>query len=217
MYIEGRIKTYQIDRGFGFIQIEGNRKDVFFHIRDMPQPHITPAVGEPLKFMIVEDQGKLRADRIHRVDLSASNPKNTINFSNAATPVRHTPQSRAQEREAHLQQRQRKQQQQKSSGFPLLKWILVIVLVCGAYSLFRPMLMNAYHRYQLSQQPATPMQTAYTTEPATSANTTFQCDGRTHCSEMTSYEEAVYFINHCPGTKMDGNHDGRPCERQFGR
>jgi hypothetical protein len=45
----------------------------------------------------------------------------------------------------------------------------------------------------------------------------FTCDGRQHCSQMTSYEEAKYFILHCPDTKMDGDNDGVPCERQFGR
>ncbi|QSX77418.1 excalibur calcium-binding domain-containing protein [Agrilutibacter solisilvae] len=43
----------------------------------------------------------------------------------------------------------------------------------------------------------------------------FACDGRTHCSQMRSCEEATYFIQHCPNTKMDGNHDGVPCERQW--
>ena len=40
----------------------------------------------------------------------------------------------------------------------------------------------------------------------------FSCDGRQHCSQMTSRAEAVYFINYCPNTKMDGDHDGIPCE-----
>jgi hypothetical protein len=40
----------------------------------------------------------------------------------------------------------------------------------------------------------------------------FRCDGRVYCSQMTSRAEAVYFIRHCPGTKMDGDHDGIPCE-----
>lgn len=42
----------------------------------------------------------------------------------------------------------------------------------------------------------------------------YQCDGRTHCSEMNSCEEAQYFLKHCPGTQMDGDGDGRPCESQ---
>jgi len=45
----------------------------------------------------------------------------------------------------------------------------------------------------------------------------FKCDGRTHCSHMTSCEEATFFLNNCPGTKMDGNNDGVPCEKQWCR
>lgn len=43
----------------------------------------------------------------------------------------------------------------------------------------------------------------------------FQCDGRTMCSQMTSCEEATFFLRNCPGTKMDGDHDGIPCEQQW--
>ena len=46
-------------------------------------------------------------------------------------------------------------------------------------------------------------------------NDEYQCDGRKYCSQMNSCEEAVYFINNCPNTKMDGDHDGVPCERQW--
>lgn len=45
----------------------------------------------------------------------------------------------------------------------------------------------------------------------------FKCDGRTMCPQMTSCAEATYFIQHCPNTKMDGNKDGVPCERQWCR
>lgn len=43
----------------------------------------------------------------------------------------------------------------------------------------------------------------------------FKCDGRTQCSQMTSCEEAEYFLQHCPDTKMDGDNDGIPCEQQW--
>jgi hypothetical protein len=38
-----------------------------------------------------------------------------------------------------------------------------------------------------------------------------------HCSQMRSYDEAEFFVRNCPNTKMDGDNDGVPCERQFGR
>jgi len=40
----------------------------------------------------------------------------------------------------------------------------------------------------------------------------FKCDGRQHCSQMNSRNEAKFFIRNCPNTKMDGDNDGIPCE-----
>jgi hypothetical protein len=45
--------------------------------------------------------------------------------------------------------------------------------------------------------------------------TTYHCDGRVYCSQMTSCEEATWFLQNCPGTKMDGEGDGVPCEKQW--
>jgi hypothetical protein len=45
----------------------------------------------------------------------------------------------------------------------------------------------------------------------------FRCDGRTYCSQMTSCAEATFFIRNCPGTKMDGDRNGVPCEKQWCR
>ena len=43
----------------------------------------------------------------------------------------------------------------------------------------------------------------------------FRCDGRLHCSQMTSCNEARLFLKNCPGVKMDGDGDGVPCEQQW--
>lgn len=45
----------------------------------------------------------------------------------------------------------------------------------------------------------------------------FRCDGRTRCTEMRSCAEATYFLEHCPGVKMDGDGDRIPCEDQWCR
>lgn len=54
-------------------------------------------------------------------------------------------------------------------------------------------------------------------EADVSRSTSFKCDGRTHCSQMTSCAEATFFIRNCPGTQMDGDNDGVPCESQWCR
>ncbi|MEP6882795.1 MAG: cold shock domain-containing protein [Dokdonella sp.] len=48
-----------------------------------------------------------------------------------------------------------------------------------------------------------------------SNGSSFECDGRTMCSQMSSCAEAQFFIDHCPGTKMDGDGDRVPCEQQW--
>ena len=54
-------------------------------------------------------------------------------------------------------------------------------------------------------------------KPISKPKKIFKCDGRKHCSQMRSYDEAKYFNDYCPDTKMDGDRDGIPCERQFRR
>jgi hypothetical protein len=43
----------------------------------------------------------------------------------------------------------------------------------------------------------------------------FRCEGKTHCSQMASCAEATFYLKNCPGTKMDGDNDGIPCESQY--
>ncbi|MBK7251324.1 MAG: excalibur calcium-binding domain-containing protein [Gammaproteobacteria bacterium] len=49
----------------------------------------------------------------------------------------------------------------------------------------------------------------------TGRSDSFSCDGRQYCSQMRSCAEATYFLEHCPNVKMDGDHDGVPCEQQW--
>lgn len=52
------------------------------------------------------------------------------------------------------------------------------------------------------------------TKPLASSGTSFKCDGRKHCTQMTSCAEAKYFLSNCPSVMMDGDGDGIPCEEQ---
>ncbi len=59
-----------------------------------------------------------------------------------------------------------------------------------------------------ARQNITQPQTTYNAE----SSQNFSCDGRQYCSQMHSRDEAEYFLRNCPNTKMDGDHDGIPCE-----
>jgi hypothetical protein len=52
-------------------------------------------------------------------------------------------------------------------------------------------------------------------EAASDTRGPYHCDGRVYCSQMTSCEEAEFFLANCPGVKMDGGGDGVPCEKQW--
>jgi endonuclease YncB( thermonuclease family) len=67
--------------------------------------------------------------------------------------------------------------------------------------------------------PSVPAPVATSASPRNNgvANASYRCDGRTFCSQMTSCAEATWFLQNCPGVKMDGNGDGVPCEKQWCR
>ena len=50
-----------------------------------------------------------------------------------------------------------------------------------------------------------------------SSSAPYRCDGRNRCPQMHSCEEATWFLENCPGMKMDGDGDGIPCEDQYCR
>jgi hypothetical protein len=93
-----------------------------------------------------------------------------------------------------------------------MKSFILLVLVAGAG-------WYGYSQYQ--QRTTRPLAAPETiTAPSRAADSTapavqYKCDGRIHCSQMTSCAEATWFLRNCPGTKMDGDGDGVPCERQW--
>ena len=83
----------------------------------------------------------------------------------------------------------------------LVSVVVVIALAYYGYS--------AYSHHKTVQRPTSiPLN-----DPVSSS--LFRCDGRTHCSQMSSCSEAKFFLKNCPNVQMDGNNDGVPCEQQW--
>jgi Excalibur calcium-binding domain len=87
-------------------------------------------------------------------------------------------------------------------------FLAVLLIAAGSY---------AYKRVAHPQSvpgPVAPVEYAdeHADQPAAPVQSSFHCDGRTRCNEMTSCDEARYFLQNCPGVKMDGDGDGLPCE-----
>ncbi|CAM9201878.1 cold-shock protein [Acinetobacter bereziniae] len=72
---QGKIKQYDPERGFGFIG--GLEQDIFFHISDFPLAEGEPKRNERVKFIVVENNGKLKAAKIERVEDQSAKAKKT--------------------------------------------------------------------------------------------------------------------------------------------
>jgi cold shock CspA family protein len=81
---------------------------------------------------------------------------------------------------------------------------LILVVILGTYG------YAEYSRRHVPQTPTVP-------QPADQqeSSESFHCDGRTHCSQMTSCAEAKFFLKNCPRVEMDGDGDRVPCEQQW--
>ena len=86
----------------------------------------------------------------------------------------------------------------------MTKWLLLVVVGLGVWS---------HYQRDLETQSMLPERSVANEDESIVDNVPeFQCDSRQYCSQMRSRSEAEYFVRNCPNNKMDGDHDGVPCE-----
>ena len=86
---------------------------------------------------------------------------------------------------------------------------IALVAVIGMYAWQRHD-RHAVAEQPMAQEAASPQAAPLAVSQVEHAQ--FRCDGRQHCSQMASCDEARFFLRNCPDTKMDGDNDGLPCE-----
>ena len=234
MFVEGIIKNYNTERGFGFIEVIGEKKDIFFHITDVPHRHIELKSGERFKFLIVEDKGKCKATNIVRLDLKPVDSVDTPVVNKAFKNSVSQDYSHPNPKKATIitlagliivvilaglvfQKYQSYQQSQRIKAAQLIEEQKKIVIAQRQASGNLPELKRSEKTEQALGVPSTPSASHHQMQAVQSvkAQTQFSCDGREHCSQMHSREEAIFFLKNCPNTKMDGDNDGELCEQQF--
>ncbi|KAA1155238.1 cold shock domain-containing protein [Pseudoalteromonas sp. FUC4] len=194
---KGLLKTWKTDKGFGFIKSDSLEHDTFIHISALKHMSRKPKVGDTIYFEVAtQPDGKTKAIncRIEGVaELKAPYQK-------------------------HKQQPHRIAKSNFTSSFLGKVASISIIAVLGFVA------VSKYNHYKSNEQFNSHTSVITNDDLATfdeqypkiviPKNTqNFTCDGRQYCTEMRSREEAVFFINNCPNTKMDGDRDGDPCER----
>ena len=58
----GRVKWFDAKKGYGFLTLEGEKKDVFLHVTDLEKSKFREIrENQKIQFEIKEEQGKLKA------------------------------------------------------------------------------------------------------------------------------------------------------------
>jgi len=190
----GKLTKWNAERGFGFVVADHGDQELFVHVSAFPRDGRPPAIGEPLSFeMELDKEGRKRAVRVLRPG---------------------APEPRVPRRQPHDQirhQARRAPERTESNSFGSRFVALLLVAGLGWYG---------YTRYTERAEVTTAEPQSVMSSPAQTAapeirSPAFQCDGRKHCSQMSSCSEAEQFLQNCPGMEMDGDNDGIPCEQQL--
>lgn len=202
----GILSRWNEERGFGFIAPESDGEDVFVHVTAFPRGQ-KPVLGEHVSFEIeTAPNGKKRAARVIL--------PNSLRLTPVIRRQSQTTSHRADSTRAMPTPRRVTRSQRQRRGFPLGRVLLLAcVLAAGAFG-YKEYQKRGGQPYPLLEIPAMARPTA---RPVIQESPRFQCDGRQHCSQMRSCDEAKFFLRNCPNTKMDGDRDGVPCEDQLCR
>lgn len=189
--MRGVIVKWDDEKGYGFIRIDGGNKEIFCHISDFSPRNPRPEINEAVGFEVVSDgKGRFSAKQIRY-----------LNRERAVSPV--------------YRKKHRKDEESPTSIVQVVLSLSVGLLLVSVIG---------YKAYQYASEKLTPKQenTPVKTQVLPEIkrqqpdSSPYRCDGRQYCSQMTSCEEAKWFVRNCSDTKMDGDGDGIPCEDKCG-
>lgn len=225
MRYQGNIASWNRERGFGFIrpqsqlgpQGEQRDADLFVHVSSLTFDGKAPEAGERVSYQLgTGKDGKPCAVQVFF-------PDRPLSLVDGFSPAPERPMPRRNEssrlppsvapsmaQSAAPRPRRQPTYRRKSNWRGKLIPLLVLAGLFSIYSRFSAESVSPPPASSFRQGEAS---TSYSTSQAPAFAR--QCDGRQHCSQMTSCEEATWFLRNCPNMKMDGEGDGIPCEDQW--
>jgi cold shock CspA family protein len=193
---KGKLVRWIDDKGFGFIKPEHGKDDIFIHISALKGMSRKPVIGDVIHYQVSLDaNGKPRAVNAQIEGVSqalALSPLKQKRERDLPSPAKERPYRNTS----------------TSAGKPRRRLSLFSILIVIGVAVAIYDKASKERTFSASRVATLPTEQIEQTEQ-------FQCQGKVWCSEMTSYEEAVFYLRNCPGTKMDGDGDGIPCEQQF--
>lgn len=195
MRYQGKITKWNDGKGFGFITRNDSNQQVFVHISafDKAQQRLRPTVGDGVSFEVADDIKKgLQAYNVIYLNRQPSPATRKSSAKTIAT---------------------------SGSGIRLgaLAKIFAVILAGLVFYKNADILNSVFTQTASVSNVEAESGITAVDEPGVQRDSKqlFTCSGKTHCSEMSSCDEAKYYLSYCPGTITDGDHDGIPCEDQW--
>jgi cold shock CspA family protein len=221
MRYQGKITSWNAQRGFGFIKSQSPQEqkdaDLFVHVSALTFDGRPPEPGERVSYRL----GVGKDDKPCAVEVFF--PDRPLSLADGFSPAPERPSPRRDESSRlppsvapsmakSTAPRPRRQPTYRRQGNWRGKLIPLLVLagLFSIYSRFSAESPSPLPAASFSQNEASSSYSAPQTPSVVR-----QCDGRQHCAQMTSCEEATWFLRNCPNMKMDGEGDGIPCEDQW--
>lgn len=201
---KGRLKKWNDGKGFGFIQADNDEEEIFFHISSMQRPERRPQAGDVVYFNVVGDEtGRRKAVGVSIEGVKSVFVERELKISKPP------PQNR---KPAHNGTYRGRPRHPRNSANRFFSGIMTVIGVLAIVFAFKQFDMTTLFSESTASHVAV-TESSVTEKPRIESQ--FKCEGKTRCNQMTSCEEAMFYLNHCPGSVTDGDGDGRPCEDQW--
>ena len=186
---QGKIVEWHDARGFGFALPNGGGVRAFVHVSALRGGQRRPCVGDGVVYEVQTDaQGRLNAINVALVAASHTARPSASRYA-------------------------RRGSRHGAGRGGLWKGALLVAIVVALMTQSR-----VRDRVSGLLEPGLPERDV----PAPSAplqleapQHQFSCQGKTRCPQMRSCDEAMFYVQHCPGAQIDGDGDGIPCEDQL--
>jgi cold shock CspA family protein len=193
MRFQGRITDWKDERGFGFITPNGGGAKVFLHFKSIQNGEHRPSGGELVTYEVVPVPGKgPRAENVQYVDRSRTSPAPYESDGPGSVWGKLS---------------------------TLITVVLLIAMAAYAWQKFnvsRGRFRSAPQAEERAALPPAPRPQSFSERVTPdSTSSAFKCEGKRYCSQMTSCEEAKFYLKNCPDVRIDGDGDGIPCESQW--
>lgn len=203
---KGRLKRWNDEKGFGFIEVENVNEDVFLHISALQGAERRPVLGDIVYFRVeIDENGRKKA-----VSATIEGVKSVFGELKLAKTE---PSRQHVKSPNHDVYRPSRSFPRKSENRFFSRIVTILVLLASIFAVSKFSQTNLLSSFDTTNAQITELPSSVVEQPR--IESPFKCEGKTRCNQMTSCAEAMYYLNNCPGSVTDGDGDGRPCEDQW--